>query len=311
MLITSLLRNRGGCDVRITRTQRLPARCCLRLRDGCHSNGHRLGLDKRLKPVVLRNQSLCSEFDSRCNCSKSTAKTPLQVEMPVRARVANLQYELGDFRIVIIALRRHSAALAARARAHNLRCIFRRKVKQGHDQVESIGHVNLRVADQEVSKWFYRDLLGFCDRRGGPGARWRVHDTGRQLSHARHRSASDARDSAAPAARANRPRTHRVSSRQLHSLARRLRSPRRQRRRDPASHHINQRSFYFADPDGNTLEIYYELPHALRLFPDSRADQDEALKVSGPGEPLPDWLLEDWPPAEMKARIASLRRAPA
>jgi hypothetical protein len=23
---------------------------------------------------------------------------------------------------------------------------------------------------------------------------------------------------------------------------------------------------------------------------------------------LPDWLLEDWPPAEMKARIATLRR---
>src|SRR3954452_21631526 len=24
-----------------------------------------------------------------------------------------------------------------------------------------IGHVNLRVADQELSKWFYRDVLGF------------------------------------------------------------------------------------------------------------------------------------------------------
>jgi catechol-2,3-dioxygenase len=27
-----------------------------------------------------------------------------------------------------------------------------------------------------------------------------------------------------------------------------------------ATNHINQRSFYFADPDGNTLKIYYELP---------------------------------------------------
>ena len=72
-----------------------------------------------------------------------------------------------------------------------------------------------------------------------------------------------------------------------------------------------QCSFYFADPDGNTLEIYYELPHALELFPEGRADQDEALKVSGPGDPLPDWLLEDWPPAEMKARIENLRRASA
>ena len=75
-----------------------------------------------------------------------------------------------------------------------------------------------------------------------------------------------------------------------------------------ATNHINQRSFYFADPDGNTLEIYYELPHALQLFPDGRADQDEALQVSGLGDPLPDWLLEDWPPTEMKTRIETLRR---
>jgi hypothetical protein len=32
-----------------------------------------------------------------------------------------------------------------------------------------------------------------------------------------------------------------------------------------------QCSFYFADPDGNTLEIYYELPHALELFLEGRA----------------------------------------
>jgi catechol-2,3-dioxygenase len=32
-----------------------------------------------------------------------------------------------------------------------------------------------------------------------------------------------------------------------------------------------QCSFYFADPDGNTLEIYHELPHALELFPEGRA----------------------------------------
>ena len=78
-----------------------------------------------------------------------------------------------------------------------------------------------------------------------------------------------------------------------------------------ATNHINQRSFYFADPDGNTLEIYYELPHALELFRGGRADQDEALKVSAPGDPLPDWLLEDWPAPEMKARIESLRRTSA
>ena len=66
---------------------------------------------------------------------------------------------------------------------------------------------------------------------------------------------------------------------------------------------------HFADPDGNTLEIYYELPRALELFPDGRADLDEALQVSRRGDPLPNWLLEDKPPPEMQARIENLRRA--
>jgi hypothetical protein len=75
-----------------------------------------------------------------------------------------------------------------------------------------------------------------------------------------------------------------------------------------ATNHVNQRSFYFADPDGNVLEIYYEFPYALELFPDGRADEDEALPVSGPDEPLPHWLSEDWPAPEMLARIERLRR---
>ena len=74
-----------------------------------------------------------------------------------------------------------------------------------------------------------------------------------------------------------------------------------------AANHVNQRSFYFADPDGNVLEIYYEMPYALELFANGRSDEDEALPVSGPGEPLPQWLLEDWPAPEMKARIERLR----
>jgi hypothetical protein len=78
--------------------------------------------------------------------------------------------------------------------------------------------------------------------------------------------------------------------------------------RSCAANHVNQRSFYFADPDGNVLEIYYELPYALELFPDGRADEDEVLPVSGPDEPLPHWLIEDWPAPEMLARIERLRR---
>ena len=61
--------------------------------------------------------------------------------------------------------------------------------------------------------------------------------------------------------------------------------------------HISQRSIYFADPDGNRLEIYYEVPDALERYKDTpRGDEDVSLDVTKPGEPLPGWLEEDWPP---------------
>jgi hypothetical protein len=39
--------------------------------------------------------------------------------------------------------------------------------------------------------------------------------------------------------------------------------------------HVSQKSIYFHDPDGNRLEIYYELPHALDMFRAGREDRDE------------------------------------
>ena len=35
---------------------------------------------------------------------------------------------------------------------------------------------------------------------------------------------------------------------------------------DHATNHANQRSIYFKDPDGNGMEIYFEIPEAKRLF---------------------------------------------
>ena len=63
-----------------------------------------------------------------------------------------------------------------------------------------------------------------------------------------------------------------------------------------ATNQVNQRSFYFADPDGNTLEIYFELPYALELFRGGHSDQDGALKVSRPASPCPagcSWIGRD------------------
>ncbi len=43
--------------------------------------------------------------------------------------------------------------------------------------------------------------------------------------------------------------------------------------------HVSQKSVYFDDPDGNTLEIYYELPDALEMFARGRNDRDVPLAL--------------------------------
>jgi len=176
-------------------------------------------------------------------------------------------------------------------------------------KLKGIGHVNLRVADQEASRRFYRDVLGFVIAEEDPehgGVFMTLGDNFHTLDIGQHPAPETA----------PRPQRGQIGlghiAFQVGSYA---------ALRDAYTHlvshgveilratnHINQRSFYFADPDGNTLEIYYELPHALELFSGGRDDHDEALAVSGPGEPLPDWLVEDWPPPEMKVRIEALRR---
>jgi catechol 2,3-dioxygenase len=176
-------------------------------------------------------------------------------------------------------------------------------------KLKGIGHVNLRVADQEVSKRFYRDVLGFAIAEEDPehgGVFMTLGDNFHTLDIGQHPSPETAQ----------RPQRGQIGLAHIafqvgsyaalreayaHLVANGIEILR-------AANHVNQRSFYFADPDGNTLEIYYELPYARELFPDGRGDEDEALKVGGPGDPLPDWLLEDWPGSEMRARIAELSR---
>ena len=176
-------------------------------------------------------------------------------------------------------------------------------------KLTGIGHVNLRVADQELSKRFYRDVLGFRIAEEDPehgGVFMTLGDNFHTLDIGQHPAPRDAQ----------RPQRGQIGlahiAFQVGSYA---------ALRDAYAHlinngveimraanHVNQRSIYFADPDGTVLEIYYELPYALDLFPNGRRDEDEALPVSGAGVPLPQWLLEDWPGPEMKAKIEGLRR---
>ena len=155
-------------------------------------------------------------------------------------------------------------------------------------KLKGIGHVNLRVADQEVSKRFYRDILGFAIAEEDPdhgGVFMTLGENFHTLDIGQHPAPDEAQ----------RPQRGQIGlghiAFQVGSYAA-LRDAYTHLVRNGvaimrATNHVNQRSFYFADPDGNTLEIYYEMPHALQLFADGRTDQDEALPVSSADEPLP------------------------
>jgi catechol-2,3-dioxygenase len=179
-------------------------------------------------------------------------------------------------------------------------------------KLERIGHVNLCVANQEASKRFYRDVLGFAIAEEDPGhggVFMTLGDNYHTLDIGEHPNPGTAA----------RPLRGQIGLRHIafqvasyaalrdaythlldHGVEIRV-----------ATNHVNQRSLYFSDPDGTVLEIYYELPYALELFPDGRDDRDETLPLSRPGEPLPSWLVEDWPSPELKAKVEQLTRQKA
>jgi catechol-2,3-dioxygenase len=176
-------------------------------------------------------------------------------------------------------------------------------------KLKGIGHVNLRVADEAASKRFYTEILGFLVAEEDP------EHGGVFMTLGDNFHTVDIRGHDAPAT-APRPQRGQIGlghiAFEVHSYPA-LRDAYMHLVRNGveilrATNHVNQRSFYFADPDGNVLEIYYELPHALELFAGGRSDDDEALPASGPNDPIPAWLVEDWPAPDMAARIEALRR---
>ena len=161
-----------------------------------------------------------------------------------------------------------------------------------------IGHVNLRVADIEKSKAFYRDVLGFRIAEEDPqhggvfmtlGEDFHTLDL---VPHPEpHGATRPSRTQMGVAHIAFQVGSYEALREAYITLLRHGVEI------DRAMDHTNQRSLYFSDPDGNRLEIYFEMPGALARFAGGRGDNDFTLAVSRPGEPLPGWLAESWPPA--------------
>jgi catechol 2,3-dioxygenase len=175
-----------------------------------------------------------------------------------------------------------------------------------------LGHVLLRVSDEERARQFYCDVLGFKVAERDPqhgGLFTTLGDGFHTLDFARHPSPEQAQ----------KPRRDQLG---LIHIAFQVEQYSDLRdayvnllehgvKIERAIDHENQRSLYFQDPDGNGLEIYYEFPCALQVFPNGRNDVDEALEVGGPGDPIPDWLNQPWPGPEMQARIDELQTSAA
>ena len=145
-------------------------------------------------------------------------------------------------------------------------------------RLTGIGHVLLRVLDLERSKKFYSDVLGFRVLEEDPehgGAFMALEGQSHAIDLFPIRDAEAARRQT-PGVRGLGHIAFRVDSeaalKDAHATLQKhgvevTRS----------IDHVSQKSIYFNDPDGNTLETYYELPDALAMFARGRNDRDVPL----------------------------------
>jgi catechol-2,3-dioxygenase len=147
-------------------------------------------------------------------------------------------------------------------------------------QLKEIGHILLRVLDLERSKKFYSQVLGFRVLEEDP-----VHGgTFMALegqSHAIDLSQVKDREMAARQTPGVRGVGHIAFRVESEAALKEAYSTLREHGVEITRtiDHVSQKSIYFSDPDGNTLEIYYELPDALEIFARGRADRDVPIAL--------------------------------
>ena len=171
-------------------------------------------------------------------------------------------------------------------------------------RLKKIGHLAVRVTDPERSKAFYTNILGFRVAEQDPvhgGIFMTLGDDFHNLDLTPVASTADAklpdRNSLGVAHVAFQVASYQDLRDAYETLLKNGVTI------DHATDHVQQRSLYFADPDGNRLEIYYEMPDALKIYPEGREDRNDDLPIGKQGDPLPAWLQEEWPPKEAYANV--------
>ena len=145
-------------------------------------------------------------------------------------------------------------------------------------RLKELGHILVRVLDLERSKKFYAEVLGFHILEEDPahgGTFMALEGQSHCIDLFQVKDVALA-ERQTPGARGLGHIAFRVASEDdLREANATLKAHGVEITR--TIDHVSQKSIYFNDPDGNTLEIYYELPEALAMFARGREDRDVPL----------------------------------
>jgi catechol-2,3-dioxygenase len=147
-------------------------------------------------------------------------------------------------------------------------------------RLKELGHVLVRVLDLDRSRTFYTEVLGFKILEEDPehGGTFLALDGQSHAIDLFPVKDPEAARAQAPGVRGLGHIAFRVESAEaLREAYAALRAHGVEITR--SIDHVSQQSIYFLDPDGNTLEIYYERPDALALFARGRQDRDLPLAL--------------------------------